>query len=105
MKSTTITGIVQSFPSFDYFLEKAQRRISHISQKRQEELKDMLNHGEAYLNNSDLLDMYLCCYGDIHRDKLIMAYKELPSSIFYYDGISVIDYACGQGIAELVLFD
>ena len=48
MKSTTTTGIVQSFPSFDYFLEKAKRRISHISQKRQEKLKDMLNHGEAY---------------------------------------------------------
>ena len=67
MKSTTTTGIIRSFPSFDYFLEKAKHRISHISQKRQEELKDMLNHGEAYLNNSDLLDMYLCCYGDMHR--------------------------------------
>ena len=105
MKNTATTGIVQYFPSFDYFLDKAKRRISHISQKRQEKLKDMLNHGEAYLNNSDLLDMYLCCYGDIHRDNLLMAYKELPSSIFYNDGISVIDYACGQGIADLVLFD
>ena len=65
----------------------------------------MRNHGEAYLNSSDLLDIYLCCYGDIHRGKLLMAYRELPSSIFYNDGISVIDYACGQGIADLVLFD
>ena len=105
MKSTTTTGIIRSFPSFDYFLEKAKHRISHFPQKHQKELKDMLNHGEAYLNNSDLLDMYLCCYGEIHRDKLLMAYKKLPSSIFYNDGISVIDYACGQGIAELVLFD
>ena len=51
------------------------------------------------------MDIYLCCYGDIHRGKLLMAYRELPSSIFYNDGISVIDYACGQGIADLVLFD
>lgn len=36
MKNTATTGIVQSFPSFDYFLDKAKRRISHISQKRQE---------------------------------------------------------------------
>lgn len=42
MKSTTTTGIIRSFPSFDYFLEKAKRRISHISQKRQEKLKDIL---------------------------------------------------------------
>lgn len=27
MKNTATTGIVQSFPSFDYFLEKAKRRI------------------------------------------------------------------------------
>ena len=105
MKNTSKNGIIQPFPSFDYFLEKAKCRIGKFSQKRQNELKDMLNHGKAYLNNSDLLDMYLCCYGDIHRKKLLMAYKQFPSSIFYNDGISVIDYACGQGIAELVLVD
>ena len=37
MKSTTTTGIIRSFPSFDYFLEK-RRRISQFSQKRQDEL-------------------------------------------------------------------
>ncbi len=36
MKNTATTEIVRSFPSFDYFLEKAKRRINHISQKRQE---------------------------------------------------------------------
>ena len=38
MKNTATTGIVQSFPSFDYFLEKAKRRISHFPQKHQKEL-------------------------------------------------------------------
>ena len=57
MKSTTSMGIIQSFPSFDYYLEKARRRISQFSQKRQDELNNQLNHGKAYLNNSDLLDM------------------------------------------------
>ena len=38
MKSTTTTGIIRSFPSFDYFLEKAKHRISQFSQKRQDEL-------------------------------------------------------------------
>ena len=42
MKSTTTTGIIRSFPSFDYFLEKAKHRISHFPQKHQKELKDML---------------------------------------------------------------
>ena len=37
MKSTTTTGFIRSFPSFDYFLEK-RRRISQFSQKRQDEL-------------------------------------------------------------------
>lgn len=105
MKNTTTEGIIRSFPSFDYFLEKAKSHISQFSQKRQEILKDMLDHGKKCLNSSDLLDMYLCCYGDIHREKLLMAYKQFPSSLFYNDGISVIDYACGQGISELVLID
>lgn len=105
MKNTSTKGIIQSFPSFDYFLEKARRRINQFSQKRQEELKDMLDHGKAHLTNSDLLDMYLCCYGDIHREKLLMAYKQLPHSIFCNNGVSIIDYACGQGIAELVFVD
>ena len=51
----------------------------------------MLDHGKKCLNSSDLLDMYLCCYGDIHREQLLMAYKQLPSSLFYNNGISVID--------------
>lgn len=38
MKSTTTTGIIRSFPSFDYFLEKAKHRISHFPQKHQKEL-------------------------------------------------------------------
>ena len=38
MKSTTTTGIIRSFPSFDYFLEKAKHRISHFPQKHQDEL-------------------------------------------------------------------
>ena len=38
MKNTATTGIVQAYPSIDYFLEKAKRRISQFSQKRQDEL-------------------------------------------------------------------
>ena len=91
MKNTTTEGIIRSFPSFDYFLGKAKSHISQLSQKRQEILKDMLDHGKKCLNSSDLLDMYLCCYGDIHREPLLMAYKQLPSSLFYNNGISVID--------------
>lgn len=48
MKSTTTTGIIRSFPSFDYFLEKAKHRISQFSQKRQEELP----HSKTKCENS-----------------------------------------------------
>ena len=56
MKSTTTTGIIRSFPSFDYFLEKAKHRISHFPQKRQDELN---------INRLSLFNYWRGYFGDI----------------------------------------
>lgn len=56
MKSTTTTGIIRSFPSFDYFLEKAKHRISQFSQKRQDELN---------INRLSLFNYWGGYFGDI----------------------------------------
>ena len=55
MKSTTTPGIIRSFPSFDYFLEK-RRRISQFSQKRQDELN---------INRLSLFNYWRGYFGDI----------------------------------------
>ena len=56
MKSTTTTGINRSFPSFDYFLEKAKHRISHFPQKHQDELN---------INRLSLFNYWRGYFGDI----------------------------------------
>ena len=65
MKSTTTTGIIRSFPSFDYFLEK-RRRISQFSQKRQDELN--IN----YLTSFNYSGRVLCGYSTIFVALFIM---------------------------------
>lgn len=64
MKSTTTTGIIRSFPSFDYFLEKAKHRISHFPQKHQDELNinrlSLFNYsGEVFWGYSIILAVLL----------------------------------------------
>lgn len=62
MKSTTTTGIIRSFPSFDYFLEKAKHRISQFSQKRQDELNinrlSLFNYWGGYFEDIQLYLQY-----------------------------------------------
>ncbi len=93
------------FISFDTVFAEAKSKIEELSDKKQRELKEALNHGENDKFSDELLDMYLYCYGEIHRNKLIKAFDKLPRKLFHEDAISIIDYACGQGLAELIFAD
>lgn len=44
-------------------------------------------------------------YGEIHRAKLLTAFENIPNKVWGEGGISIIDYGCGQGIAEMALAD
>ena len=36
---------------------------------------------------------------------MLHAYEKIPTKVWHEDGVTIIDYGCGQGIAEMVLSD
>lgn len=91
--------------SFDDILESAKKHIGTLSDSKQTSLKESLENGLANLSTKEELDMYISSYGDIHRQKLQMAFEKIPYNVWHEGEISVIDYGCGQCIAEMVLSD
>lgn len=66
-----------------------------------------LNSGVAVLANDEELDQYLYSYGRMHEAKLKVAYFELFKSMNLSGDkkIRILDYACGQGLASVVLLN
>lgn len=71
----------------------------------QRSLKENLENGLANLTSSNQLQMYLSAYGDIHGQKLKMAYDKIPTKAWAEGKLAIIDYGCGQCVAEMVLSD
>lgn len=90
--------------NFDKILSQASDHIMSLPESHRQSLKENLDHGKALLQNNDELKAYIHFYGDIHRQKLLMAFSKLPKNLKDCQ-ISVIDWGCGQGIACLVLID
>lgn len=88
--------------SFDDVMESVKQHINSLSETKQKKLKDDLENGLAILTTKEQLDMYISSYGEIHRQKLQMAYDEIPPKVWSEGSISVVDYGCGQCIAEMV---
>ena len=61
--------------NFDEVLETATNHIKSLSEAMQRSLKEDLENGLANLTSTNQLRMYLSAYGDIHRQKLMMAYE------------------------------
>ena len=77
--------------------------IRHYA-KRDNGIKDNLNYGRAILDSEDELDQYLYTYGLMIKSQ----WETLLSSVkpFAKDSnISIIDYACGQGLASMLFLD
>ena len=91
--------------NFDEVLEVASKHIKSLPDTTQRLLKEDLENGLANLTSNDQLQMYLSAYGDIHRQKLMMAYDKIPTKVWFEGKLAVIDYGCGQCIAEMVLSD
>lgn len=100
-----IPKVRKSSQTFATVLHKAKEWFALLSKTEQQNLVDDLEHGAAHLINTRQLNAYIAKYGEIHQDKLLHAYDKIPSKVWCEDGISVIDYGCGQGIAEMVLSD
>ena len=98
-------NIRKSAQSFGNVLQRAKEWFATIPKTEQQNLIDDLEHGAGHLTNIPQLNAYIAKYGEIHQAKLLLAYEKIPSKVWHEDGISVIDYGCGQGIAEMVLSD
>jgi len=101
-----ITSRTQTSPhTFDKILDKAHQWFDGLTESKQKSLKEDLDHGASMLVSNSQLKAYLHYYGEIHQAKLIQAFGQIPHKVWSEDGISVVDYGCGQGIAEMVLSD
>lgn len=86
-------------------MEAADNWANSLSESEVKKYTEALDHGAGLLNSSAHLKMYLHKYGRIHKAKLLQAYQHLSKEIWNEDGLSIVDYGCGQGIAEMVLSD
>lgn len=98
-------NVRKSTQTFVNVLQKAKEWFASLSKTEQQNLIDELEHGASHLTNIRQLNACIAKYGEIHQAKLLNAYEKIPSKVWYEGGITVIDYGCGQGIAEMVLSD
>ena len=70
-------------------------------------LYDDLKRGTAVLTNNNELNQYIYSYGNMHKAKLDKTYTKLFESLDLYSNnkIEILDYACGQGLASIVLLN
>lgn len=94
-------NIQKSSQTFVSVLQKAKDWFASLSKTEQQNLE----HGGAHLTNTRQLNAYIAKYGEIHQAKLLHTYEKIPSKVWHEDGLTVIDYGCGQGIAEMILSD
>ena len=95
----------KSAQTFVSVLQKAKDWFALLSKTEQQNLIEDLERGTAHLTNTCQLNAYIAKHGEIHQAKLLQAFEKIPSKVWHEDGITVIDYGCGQGIAEMVLSD
>ncbi len=97
--------ILKSAYTFNEIFQSAKDWFSSLEESKKTSLKEALDHGAGHLTTSDELKAYIAAYGEIHQAKLLQAFNNLPQKIWTEGGLSVVDYGCGQGIAEMVLAD
>ena len=85
------------------------KKIRGLSVKKYQSIKsdlifNSLNRGVAILTDENQLYAYMNSYGDMHYEKLIKAFKEIPTEFFEKE-TNIIDWGCGQAMASMTYFD
>ena len=65
-------------------------------------------HGVVVYTAKEQLDAYLVAYGEMHQRKLNAVFQRIDADVFANfarDGVSIVDWGCGQGLASLVFLD
>ena len=96
---------MEHYYSLDHAIGAASSFVDKLSESKQKRLKESIEHGCANIDSDAQLKMYLHLYGDIHRHKLELAFNHIPQSLWEDYNVSLFDYGCGQGIAEMALYD
>lgn len=85
---------------------KAVRQISvnQYQLVQSDSIFHSLGRGVAILTDENQLYAYMNSYGNMHYEKLIDAFTELPKQLFEKE-INVIDWGCGQAMASMAYYD
>lgn len=64
----------------------------------------ILDHGRRVLSTEDELDCYMAAYGEMHRLKAFHALSLMPFNELN-EGVEIVDYGCGQGLASMCFIE
>lgn len=94
-----------------FFCHKSFDEIRNISVQKLKTIADAddifnsLGRGVKILHAENQLFCYLKSFGKMHKAKLESALEKIPTSELQYQNIEIIDWACGQGLASIVLLE
>ena len=93
--------------SFTAIINIAHDYINTLPKHKQDILYGDLARGTAILDDEDHMNMYLHCYGTMHKAKMDEAIDKLPPSFkrLFSEDIEIYDWGCGQGVATICLLD
>ena len=92
-----------SSPSLDEFIRTAH---NYLPEDKKQSPWIGLAHGVKLLDNENEMNQYLCAYGQMHKEKLFMAFENIPDpKILFYKRLNIVDWGCGQGLATICFFD
>ncbi len=92
--------------SFTAIRNIAVDEISTLPRVEQDRLYDELARGTQVLDDEAHLNMYLRCFGLMHKAKADEAFKNLPKlSDLFSKEVEIYDWGCGQGTATICLLD
>lgn len=105
-KDTNYSFMLESERPLNFQKMKAvsDQFILNLSKELQEKLFDGLTQTTQSLTTEPTLAANLYAFGDIQEARLKRAYSYFSKSFFNKE-IEIIDYDCGQGIAEIVYHD
>ncbi|MDR2918315.1 MAG: leucine-rich repeat protein [Tannerella sp.] len=90
--------------NFQKIKDVSDQFILNLSKDLQEKLFEMLEPDVLMLDSEPLMAAHLYAVGEVQEARLKHVYSYFPKSFFNKE-IELIDYGCGQGIAEIVYND
>lgn len=104
--------LIETGTEYCEILERSHKSFKNIRQISVDKYKLVksdivfrsLGRGVAILTKEDQLYAYMNSYGNMHYEKLIEAFTELPEKLFSTK-LNLVDWGCGQAMATMSFFD